>query len=199
VVRFLIAADALNGLELPKLMDYTLAVSQLASGEPIASTEAFIKLVSKLSALEICLIFDADETEFDDAVAEALGAGQFLNRLLYHANQKVCSDSWWAPLDVQARNGITFASLSDESDSDKVEVAIVELSKMALRKLDTGLGLLDRQNKSIRNSDAFHHLILSSHIVQRRLRRLITHPQKHRDNPGGFGELMSTWRLAIKT
>ncbi len=126
----------------------------------------------------------------DDAAK--LGAAGFLAWLIRNIRGRTCSESWWVPLDFQARFGVTRDSGQAGSGNGGLESLVSGLGGLAMEQLESG-----RKGLGDSLPPALHHLMIRAEVERRFLQGLIRAPRVFLSRPlPGPRAVLAAWSRA---
>ena len=198
VVRALVQSGVLERLNPILLNGYVSAVAHQASADVIPDIETLQDQACRIGGAEVLMEASLDESILDKDALVLIGAAAFLNRLLHNIGVLICGESWWLPVDLQAKYGLTLGGLRLGSDNSGLNSTIETLCNLALDLLNNGRQTLRRLNGGKGQSGRANHLLISAAVHENRLRRLRSTPSRHAHRGVAAGEVLAAWRQAIR-
>jgi phytoene synthase len=191
-----------------KIIDHDLldsffsAVLEMTFGEPIENLDQLVRIARATGGAEALLeCGERTQPSYQHAVI-AIGEAGFLNRLLNDWTVTLCNDSWWVPLSIQAKHGISKADSRRSRANKNAHSAMQEIADLALKSLRKAIKDIGRV-AGAEESDGFHHLLISAVIYEKRLMSLsknsgLNKPAKSNAIRLKIGEVITAWRQAIR-
>lgn len=176
---------------------YFDALVKLAIGGPIADWDSLEELARGIggngASMEAALVGSDADTE----LLVPVGAAMFLARLILEPRTMLCSQSWWLPMDLQARHGITLGMVEAGEAARELENVLVELGHPVRVRLKEFVSGNPENPKSVLEGAGVHHLKITAALLGKRLGKMNGDGRLTLRRPGlSVGELFTAWRVA---
>jgi phytoene synthase len=166
VVRAMHACNALGGIPAGTLDRYYSGIAAFMTDAACETAEDLLAMAGRAGGQEARLESGGDIAGLPDGVLDALGEACFVAWLIRNISTRTCAESWWVPLDLQARHGATRMACTEAGGQGVPAGLVSGLAKLALERLEAGRAELDRALPP-----AMHHLVVRVAVERRLLRR----------------------------
>ena len=192
---------ALAGVGFLKRMDqeildrYFDGLLELSSGQAIESTEDLLRIAKEIGGSEVLMLAGAGGELVDEGALEAVGMGVNLYRFLNDLGRVHCNETWWLPMDLRARFGISSA----EPGQEKALNEVVKLLASSVKpEVENAITQIKPPTGDAALNDGVHFIRVLSRIVVRRLNKLSRWPDSQDKNTSGPGEVFAAWWQAVR-
>jgi hypothetical protein len=177
------------------VQQYLAEWARLAPGEPIQNLTTLREITLATGAIEAALEVEVlTQQSTGDSLANAGGA-LLTTYLLEMLGSRLSGESWWVPLDLQARFGVTFSSLKNSQHQSGIQGIIMAISELGLEfchNAESELLVLRQEKVDGR------HLQVCLKIAERRMKNRIRRPHKMGSRGPTVAEVFIAWRGAIR-
>jgi phytoene/squalene synthetase len=195
VVKALGQKGMVESLDHETLNIFFDGVFELSAGEPFEDSAALLGISRSIGGSEALLETSAGGFVGERKAITAIGSAGFIANLLNDISRHYCNESWWMPMNLRARYGITG---NPAKGHDGLNEAIQWLAGIAMKELHQGIGIFRKADNESVAEDGLHYLKIKAGILHRRLKQLQKKPASHTVNPIGPGEILAAWWLAVR-
>jgi phytoene/squalene synthetase len=172
---------------------------RLSSGEAITGLEDLYQFAERIGGSEALLEAGLGESNASQTALVGIGSAIFLSRLLHNFDSLMFADSWWLPLDMQAKFSLTIGEIRAGSADERKHCAIRYLSGLAIEILGNAMLQLKAIDKGSGKNAGVHHVIISAAVTEKRLNKLKARPENYaQQGDGHVSEVISAWWQAIQ-
>jgi len=198
IVRSLTESGALGTVSKEILDKYFSAITKMTSGQSITGVDQLINIAEQAGGSEAILECAGGGLKSMENSVRAIGLGRFLYSLLSKPTGTFCEQTWWVPLDLQAKYEITLELTRAGRFTDRIGMIVQQFAGIALDAFGGTLTQLKSDPMASHSNPGIHHLKISAAVLQKRLERLIANPVKFDFGKVGTGEIFTAWRQAIR-
>lgn len=197
VVRACHGLDVFRYFDPDLVMKYLANWARFVSGEPIQNLaelrQMFLQIGAIETSLEVELLCGKRINDAMKNTGAAVTTLFFLNKF----DSRLCGASWWVPLDLQARHGVTAASLDGPRDHNSLKSAFAEIGKSGLEFCRLARHeLLALPHERI-SQFSVAHLEVCRKIAERRIvRKIRNFPMSQSFRPS-VKEVFTAWSGAV--
>lgn len=195
VVKALGKKGMVESLDNETLDNFFDGVFKLSAGEPFEDSDALLGISRSIGGSEALLETSAGGFAGERKAIVSIGSAGFIANLLNDISRHYCNESWWMPMNLRARYGITSTAVKGH---DGLNEAIQWLAEIAMKELHQGIGIFREADNESVAEDGLHYLKIKAGILDRRLKQLQRKPASHTKSPIGPGEILAAWWLAVK-
>ena len=202
VIRSLVMTTGISGRDSRLLGEYLGGVAGLSAGDALASMQDLESVALQIGGSEASLLAGLGKPDTSDERpgVRSIGAAHFLHSLIMEPESRLSGQSWWLPLDLQARFGVGTADLDKGDAANRLSLALREVSTHALNAVNKGRDELLTSGGSQLLSAGEHHLVVTSRLLKSRLATARdVSAGSTMQAFGGAKEVFSAWREAVRT
>jgi phytoene synthase len=195
-VRAMRDSSVMETMDEETLERYFASLADFTRNNILEDESALLFLAEYIGGCEARLEVGCGLDSKDCAAVSKLGAGSFLRRGIREMQSREVSNSWWVPLNLQARHGVSAQSADHPKAEEGWNDLLDSLTKLAMDCLETGLQELGK-TANVRS----HHLLIHAKLEHRYLNRLLGRPQRIIREPGAvlmLGDVLAAWKTAKK-
>ena len=177
---------------------YLAAWARFAPGEPIQSLSLMREMVLNVGAIEAALEVDVLTEESKSASLQNAGAAVSMAFFIDKFDSKLSGESWWLPLELQARYGVTYSSFKNPHHRHGLRSAITAVGKLGLEFCSQASLELNSFRLDNKGSKGARHLEACVKIAERRIRKRMANPRTRVSRKPSFAEVFIAWRGALR-
>jgi len=199
VVRSLFRSGVLERLDENVLNDLFSALLRLSSGEAIAGLKDLYQFAKWIGGSEALIEARLGSSNANQTALVSIGSAVFLSRLLQNFDSLMFADSWWVPLDIQAKFSLTMGEAQAGRADEEKYSAIRYLAGQAIKTLGKAKPQLKALDTRTSKNVGVHHVMISAAVIERRLNKLKARPESYANQGDGHvSEVISAWWQATQ-
>lgn len=197
VVKSCLDLGIFNFFNPTRVKEYLGAWGRLAPGEPIQDIPAIREIVLKTGSIEAALEVDVLNEKIGKGSLKNAGAALSTAFLLERFQSKLSGASWWVPLDLQARFGVTFSSLNRPQHQSGMQGVIKGICELGLDFYHNAGPELHAFRSNVVDDVGVKHLQICLEIVERRMKKRIRNPRTEVSHGPTVAEVLIAWRGSL--
>jgi phytoene synthase len=166
VVRALHACNALEGVPEETLERYFAGLAAFMTDAACETGDDLLAGAGRVGGQEARIEAGGGRDEGIETSLAALGEACFVSWLIRNIRSRTCAESWWVPLDLQARHGASRMACVADGDDAALAGLVPALAGLALGRLEQGRAGLGRALPP-----AMHHLVVRAAVERQFLGR----------------------------